>query len=61
MDEKYHINWRLDYVDQDVIKDLVNAITPLRRAGGENEKIILSPLPRYIKRSCRDKYSQQVG
>jgi hypothetical protein len=30
-------------------------ITPLLRAGGECEKIILSPLPRYMKRCCRNK------
>jgi hypothetical protein len=38
-----------------VIKNLVNTVTPLLRAGGDKEKLILSPLPRYIKRCCKDK------
>jgi hypothetical protein len=54
-DDRYHITGRLDFADHNVIKTLVNSITPLLRAGGEAEKIILSPLPRYIRRCCRDK------
>jgi uncharacterized membrane protein YgcG len=54
-DGKYHIVGRLEYADHNVIKGLVNAITPLLRAGGDMEKLILSPLPRYIKKCCRDK------
>jgi hypothetical protein len=54
-DQKYHINGRLEYADHAVIKNLVNTITPLLRAGGDKEKWILSPLPRYIKRCCKDK------
>jgi hypothetical protein len=49
-DGKYHIAGRLEYADHNVIKGLVNAITPLLRAGGDMEKLILSPLPRYIKK-----------
>jgi hypothetical protein len=54
-DQKYHINGRLEYADHVVIKNLVNTITPLLRAGGDIEKLMLSPLPRYIKRCCKDK------
>jgi hypothetical protein len=36
-----------------VIKNLVTTATPLLRAAGDCEKIILSPLPRYLK-SCWD-------
>jgi lysophospholipase L1-like esterase len=55
-DNTYHINGRLEYVDHTAIKSLVNTITPLLRAGGECEKIILSPLPRYMmKRCCKDR------
>jgi hypothetical protein len=38
-----------------VVKNLVSGITPLLRAGGEAEKIVLSPLPRYMKKCCRDR------
>jgi hypothetical protein len=54
-DNRYHINGKLEYADHGVIKTLVNGITPLLRAGGECEKIILSPLPRYMKRCCKNK------
>jgi hypothetical protein len=54
-DNKYHIVGRLDFADHNTIKNLVNIATPLLRAGGDAEKIILSPLPRYIKKCCRDK------
>jgi hypothetical protein len=33
---------------------MVSSAIPLLRAGGESEKIILSPLPRYIKKCCDD-------
>jgi hypothetical protein len=35
-----------------VIKNLVTTATPLFRAAGECEKVILSPLPRYLKSCC---------
>jgi hypothetical protein len=34
---------------------LVNISTPLLRAAGNLEKVILSPLPRYLKKCCGDK------
>jgi hypothetical protein len=55
-DNTYHIKGRLEYADHTAIKSLVNIVTPLLRAGGDCEKIILSPLPRYMmKRCCKDK------
>jgi hypothetical protein len=54
-DGMYHIRGRLEYADHGVIKCLVNAITPLLRAGGDCEKIVLSPLPRYMRKCCKDK------
>jgi hypothetical protein len=54
-DNKYHIVGKLEYADHSVVKTLVNGITPLLRAGGDREKIILSPLPRYMKRCCKEK------
>jgi hypothetical protein len=37
-----------------VVKNLVNISTPLLRAGGKLEKVIISPLPRYIIPCCGD-------
>jgi hypothetical protein len=37
------------------MKQLVNLSVPQLRAGGEHEKVILSPLLRYLKPCCRDK------
>jgi hypothetical protein len=51
----YHIPGKLELADHTVVKSLVNIAVPLLRAGGEAEKIILSPLPRYLKRCCSDK------
>jgi hypothetical protein len=55
IDKMYHVEGRLEYADHNTIKHLVNSTIPLLRAGGDNEKIILSPLPRYMKPCCRDK------
>jgi hypothetical protein len=46
-DNIYHIPGNLE-----LRKKLVNTTVPLLRATGEREKIIMSPLPRYIKRCC---------
>jgi hypothetical protein len=53
-DDRYHVAGRLVVAGHDVIKSLVNMSIPLLRAGGEREKIILSPLPRYIIPCCGD-------
>jgi hypothetical protein len=53
-DSRYHVIGRLEVADHGVIKNLVNISTPLLRAGGEQEKVIISPLPRYIIPCCGD-------
>jgi hypothetical protein len=53
-DNKYHIPGRLEFADRNVVKNLVNISTPLLRAGGEANKIILSPMLRYAVKKCCD-------
>jgi hypothetical protein len=48
----YHVPGRLEVADHQVLKKHVHTSVPLLRAGGDCEKIIMSPLPRYIKRCC---------
>jgi hypothetical protein len=52
---KPYYNYNLEYADHNIVKNLVNTTIPLLRAGGDREKIILSPLPRYMKPCCKDK------
>jgi hypothetical protein len=54
-DKVYHVEGRLEYADHNIVKHMVNTTIPVLRAGGDKEKIILSPLPRYMKPCCRDK------
>jgi hypothetical protein len=54
MDNIYHVPGKLEFADHTVLKNLVNCAIPLLRAGGDCEKIILSPLPRYIKKCCEN-------
>jgi hypothetical protein len=51
-DNIYHIPGKLLYADCHVVKNLVNTTVPLLRAAGEKEMVVLSPLPRYLKRCC---------
>jgi hypothetical protein len=51
-DGTYHVPGKLEFADHHVIKNLVTTATPLLRAAGDCEKIILSPLPRYLKKCC---------
>jgi hypothetical protein len=53
-DNIYHVPGKLEVADHQVLKKLVHMTVPLLRAGGECEKVIMSPLPRYIKRCCGD-------
>jgi hypothetical protein len=53
-DNKYHVPGRLKFADRGVIKNLVNTSTPLLCAGGDANKIILSPLMRYAGKKCCD-------
>jgi hypothetical protein len=54
MDNIYHVPGRLEFANHNILKNMVSCAVPLLRAGGESEKIILSPLPRYIKKCCED-------
>jgi hypothetical protein len=54
VDNRYHVDGKLEVADHATVKLLVNTSTPLLRAGGDSEKIILSPLPRYILPCCGD-------
>jgi hypothetical protein len=55
IDNTYHMEGRLVFADHHCMKHLVNLSVPVLRAGGDHEKIILSPLLRYLKPCCRDK------
>jgi hypothetical protein len=55
IDNTYHVEGRLVFADHHCMKHLVNLSVPVLRAGGDHEKIILSPLLRYLKPCCRDK------
>jgi hypothetical protein len=48
----YHVPRKLEYADYGVVKNLVNISVLLLRAAGEHEKVVLSPIPRYMKRFC---------
>jgi hypothetical protein len=48
----YHINGRLKTLDREAFKTVFNLSVPLLRSGGENPKLIISPLVRYIKGPC---------
>jgi hypothetical protein len=49
---KYHIQGDLQMADRDQLKVLVGRATPLLRAGGEADKIVLVPLVRYVTAKC---------
>jgi hypothetical protein len=53
-DGRYHVKGRLEVAEHSVIKSLVNLSTVLFRAGGESEKIIFSPFPRFVIPCCMD-------
>jgi hypothetical protein len=49
---RYHILGDLQLADRDLVKMMANTFTPLLRAGGEHEKIILVPLMSYMSSKC---------
>jgi hypothetical protein len=51
----YHVPGRLEVADHAIVKNLVNVSVPLLRAARNCEKIILSPMPRYLKKCCSNK------
>jgi hypothetical protein len=52
IDGKYHIAGELHMAERSVLKTLFSLALPLFRAGGENLKVIISPMMRYITNSC---------
>jgi hypothetical protein len=51
----YHINGNLKIVDRDGFREIFNISVPLLRAAGENPKLIVSLLVRYINAPCCSK------
>jgi hypothetical protein len=54
-DNKYHIPGRLVVADQGIIKNLINMSVPLLRAAGDCEKVVVTPMSRYLKKCCSSK------
>jgi hypothetical protein len=54
-DNMYHIPGALEVADHNIIKSLVTQCFPLLRAAGKCEKVVLSPLPQYVKPCCSSK------
>ena len=53
-DDVEHVEGELHIADKKATKELFNIITPLLRAGGAHEKVLLAPLVRYIVGPCCD-------
>jgi hypothetical protein len=53
-DGKYHVEGALGMIDRDNFKQLFSMSVPLLRAGGQNKKVLISPLSRYALESCCD-------
>jgi hypothetical protein len=51
---KYHAEGALHIADRTSFRELFNMAVPLLRAGGEECKVVLSPLLRYIGSKCCD-------
>jgi hypothetical protein len=51
-DRKYHIPGKLDLADRGEFKELFNNCVSLIRAGGECQKVLVTPLGRYITDKC---------
>ena len=52
VDGKHHVCGELVLANWTAFKKIFYAAVPLLRAGGDNKKIILSPLPRYSTNKC---------
>ncbi len=52
IDGTYHIVGKLEILQEFELQQTVNKIIPLIRAGGNNRKIIISPLQRYVAAPC---------
>jgi hypothetical protein len=53
-DGKYHVEGALGMIDRENFKQLFSMSVPLLRAGGQNKKVLVSPLGRYALESCCD-------
>jgi hypothetical protein len=51
-DGKYHVPGRLVMVSRDEFRELFTSILPLLRAGLQHNKMLLTPLARYLLQSC---------
>jgi hypothetical protein len=51
---KYHVVGELCTVEREEFKVIFNMVVPLLRAGGDLNKIVLSPLVRYAQSPCCD-------
>jgi hypothetical protein len=51
-DGKYHIIGALGMIDREKFKQLFSLAVPLLRAGGQNKKVLVSPLCRYALENC---------
>jgi hypothetical protein len=51
-DRKYHITGKLDLADRGEFKELFNNCVSLIRAGGDCQKVLVTPLGRYITDKC---------
>jgi hypothetical protein len=53
-DGRYHIEGELHVCDRNAVKELFNIASIVLRAGGESDKVLLSPVLRYMKKKCCD-------
>jgi hypothetical protein len=53
-DNKYHVQGRLVTADRDEVRRLFTEVLPLLRARLDSSKFLISPLMRYIGKSCCD-------
>jgi hypothetical protein len=51
-DGNYHVSGALGLVDRDGFKELFSCSVPLLRASGNNRKLIIAPLMRYVLEGC---------
>jgi hypothetical protein len=51
-DGRYHITSELSVADRSEFKDIFNSAVPLLRAGGQHQKVIITPLLWYSSGKC---------
>jgi hypothetical protein len=60
-DNQYHIHGRLVYIERANFKELFMLVLPLLRAGLNHNKVLLSPLMRYVTSSCCNNVGHMVN